>query len=333
MAVVGSGAATLVDLANQKDPNGKQAKIAELLSLNNEIVSDMIWKEGNLSTGNRSTVRTSLPNVYFRRANEGVAPSKSTTAQVDDSCALLEAWSETDVEVANLNGDVSAFRISEASAYMEAMSQKFATTVFYGNAGTAPAEFTGLAPRYNSLSGNAGKNVINGGGSGSDNSSIYLIGWGEQSVHGIYPKGTTGGLTHEDLGIVTVETTNGIGGSRMRAYQDHFIWRCGLTVRDPRYIVRIANIDMSNLRAKSGALDVIEAMIAATYKVPSLKGGKFAFYMNRAVKSALDIQKRDDVVAGGGLMYDKSDGEVVHSFRGIPVRVCDALVETEAVVS
>ena len=47
----------------------------------------------------------------------------------------------------------------------------------------------------------------------------------------------------------------------------------------------------------------------------------------------LDIQKRDDVISGGGLSYDKVDGEYVLSFRGIPIRKVDALLETEATIS
>jgi hypothetical protein len=46
----------------------------------------------------------------------------------------------------------------------------------------------------------------------------------------------------------------------------------------------------------------------------------------------LDIQRRDDVISGGGLVYADVDGKLVPTFRGIPIRVCDALIETEAVI-
>ena len=47
----------------------------------------------------------------------------------------------------------------------------------------------------------------------------------------------------------------------------------------------------------------------------------------------LDIQRRDDVVSGGGLTFKNVDGVLEPSFRGIPVRICDSLLETEATVS
>jgi hypothetical protein len=213
------------------------------------------------------------------------------------------------------------------------MNQEMASTVFYGNQGLAPEEFTGLSIRYSSTSAANGQNIISGSGAGADNSSIWLVCWGAQTVHGIFPKGSKAGLIHEDLGEVTVETSSGIAGTRMRAFQDHWQWKCGLALKDWRYSVRIPNIDISNLVAKSSAADLIELMIKAIHRIPSMGMGKPVFYMNRSVFQMLDIQRRDDVISGGGLMYQNVDGVAQPSFRGIPVRVCDALVENEAVVS
>lgn len=333
MSTLASNVLTLADHAKRLDPDGKVPSIVELLSQTNEILLDMLFKEGNLPTGERTTVRTGLPSVAWRLLNQGIQPSKSTTAQIDESCGMLEAYSEVDKDLCELNGNTSAFRLSEAMSFIEAMNQEMASTLFYGNSSTAPEEFTGLAARYSSLSAANGQNIISGSGAGSDNSSIYLIVWGAQSIFGIFPKGSKAGLIHEDLGLVTVETTAGVAGSRMRAYQDHWQWKCGIALKDWRYVVRIPNIDISNLVAKSSAADVIELMIKAIHRIPNIKMGKAAFYMNRSVFQMLDIQRRDDVIAGGGLNYQNMDGVVVPTFRGIPVRTCDSLLETESVVS
>ena len=335
MATIGTTTLSLNDWAKRIDPNGKTPMIAELLSQHNEILTDMQWLEGNLPTGHRTTVRTGLPTVAWRLLNGGVATSKSTTAQLDEQCGMLEAWSEVDRDLAELNGNVSAFRLSEASAFIEAMNQEMAQTLFYGNSGTAPEEFTGLAPRYSAISGaNNGSHVLTGSGSGSDNSSVWLVVWGPQTVHGIYPKGSTAGLMHEDLGLSVIESAGGIGtGTRMRAYRDHWQWKCGIALRDWRYAVRICNIDISNLVAKSSAADLIELMIKAIHRIPALTMGKPVFYMNRTVFQMLDIQRRDDVISGGGLTYENVDGVSTALFRGIPVRKCDALLETEATIS
>lgn len=333
MATIGADVLTLSDWAKRIDPDGKTPLIAELLSETNDILKDMLFKEGNLPTGDRTTVRTGLPSAYWRTLNAGIQPSKSTTAQVDEQCGMLEAYSEVDKDLAMLNGNTNSFRLSEAQSFIEAMNQEMASTIFYGNQSTAPEEFNGLAPRFASTSAGNGQNVILGGGSQSDNSSIWLVVWGAQSCHGIFPKGSKAGLTHEDLGLVTVEVTAGIAGNRMRAFQDHWQWKAGISLRDWRYVVRIANIDISNLVAKSSAADLIELMIKAIHRVPNVNFGKPCFYMNRTVFQMLDIQRRDDVISGGGLDYAMVDGKIQHSFRGIPVRICDALTEAEATIS
>lgn len=332
MATLSSNALTLADWAKRLDPDGKAASIVELLSQTNELLSDMQFIEGNLPTGHRTTVRTGLPNVAWRLLNQGVQPSKSTTAQVDEQCGMLEAWSEVDKDLAMLNGNTAAFRLSEAQAFIEAMNQEMASTVFYGNAGLAPEEFTGLSIRYSDVAAANGQNIIDAGGAGSDNTSIWLVCWGSQTIHGIFPKGSKAGLIHEDLGEVTVETSAGIAGTRLRAYQDHWQWKCGIAVKDWRYAVRIGSIDVSNLVAKSSAADLIESMIKATHRIPALGMGKAAFYMNRTVKQMLDIQRRDDVQTGGSLIYNDVDGKLIPSFRGIPIRTVDAIVETETAV-
>jgi len=326
-AVLGSGALTLADWAKRLDPDGKVPTIVELLSQTNEILADMQWKEGNLPTGHRSTIRTGLPTVYWRMLNQGVPPSKSTTAQVDDQAGMLEAWSEVDVALARLNGNVSAFRLSEAGAFLEAMNQEMSQTLFYGNSGIAPEEFSGLSPRYSLLSAGNGGHIIDAGGTGSDNTSIWLVAWGE-NAHGIFPKGSKAGLEHNDYGEVTVEVTAGIAGNRMRALQERYTWMAGLVVRDWRSVVRIANIDAPTL-AGGSPQDLISMMEQADELLPDI-GGRRVFYANRRVTRYLRKFVRVAVGAGGGLTFENFAGKRVMAFDGIPIRRVDSLLITEA---
>ena len=336
MGTLSVGALTLADWAKRLDPDGKVPTIVELLSQTNEVLTDMRWIEGNLPTGHRTTVRTGLPAVAWRLLNQGVAPSKSATAQIDEQAGMLEAWSEVDTKLAKLNGNVGAFRLSEARAFLEAMSQEMAQTLFYGNVGIAPEEFTGLAPRFSQRTGASNaQNVLSGGGLGSDNTSIYLVVWGENTLTGIFPKGSKAGIVHEDFGEVTVEMTSGLAGNRMRAFQERYVWDAGIALKDWRYVVRICNIDVSDLVANvaGGAQAMlIDLMSKATHRIPAFGMGTAAFYMNRTVAQMLDIQERQAVASGGGLTYENVDGKRVASFRGIPIRSCDALLETEATV-
>ncbi len=333
-ATLGANVLTLADWAKRLDPDGKVPQIVEMLQMTNEILDDMLFKEGNLPTGERTTMRTGLPTVAWRLINQGVQPSKSTTAQVDEAAGMLEAWSEIDVELARLNGNVNAFRFSEAQAFIEAMNQEMAQTLIYGNASTAPEEFTGLAVRYSSLTAANGQNIIDAGGTGADNTSIWLVVWGQQTVHGIFPKGSKAGLDHYDHGEVTVETTAGIAGNRMRAFQDQWTWKCGIALRDWRYVVRIANIDVSALVLNdTTSAKLFQLLTKATWRIPSINMGRAAIYVNRTVGQFLDIQAQDKVSSGGQLSYQVIDGRRIMSFRGIPIRTVDSILETEARVT
>lgn len=331
--VIGAAALTLVDFAKRLDPDGKVPIIAELLNQRNEILDDMLWMEGNLPTGHRLTVRTGLPAVTWRLLNNGVQPSKSTTAQLDEQTGILEAWSEVDVDLAKLNGNTAAFRLSEAMAFIEAMNEALALALFYGNSSVHPEQFTGLSPRFSAISGatNA-QNIVDAGGTGgSNNASVWLVAWGSQTIAGIFPKESKAGLIHEDLGEQTVTVSTGIGGTKMRAYQDRWQWKAGIAVKDWRYVVRVANINITNLVAKSSAADLLDVMSRAVHRLPTRKLGSPVFYMNRTVFEFLDIQRRDQVKAGGQLKYDDVDGQRGDrpSFRGIPVRISDQLLNTE----
>ena len=331
MATIGNVVLTLADWAKRLDPDGKVPSIVELLSQTNEIIQDMLWKEGNLPTGERVTVRTGLPTVAWRLLNKGVAKSKSTTAQIDEQCGLMEARSEVDVEIANLNGNVGAFRLSEAQAFIEAMNQEMGSTLFYGNSGVSPEEFTGLSPRYSSLSAANAQNIVVGGGSGSDNTSMWLVVWGQNTVYGMFPKGSKAGLEHRDLGEGDAFDAD---NNRFRAYMDQWKWKPGITLKDWRYVVRMPNIDVSALVAETSDADLSKLMIKAMHRIPNLKMGKPVFYMNRTVFQYLDIQRRDVAIAGAGLVkYENVDGVLMPYFRGVPIKLCDAILETEDLVS
>jgi hypothetical protein len=322
-----------LDIAKRWDPDGKPAAIAELLAQTNRVLDDMPLVEGNLPTGHRLTVRTGLPTVAWRLLNGGITPSKSTTAQIDEQTGMLEAYSECDVDLVKLNGNEAATRLSEAKAFIESMNQEMVGTLFYGNSGTAPEEFTGLSTRFSSTTAANGENIILGGGAGADNASVWLIGWSPECVFGIYPKASQGGLLHDDLGKQMIQTSTGIGTGRLLAYVDHWQWKVGLALKDWRYVARAPNIDISALVAKSSAADLFDIMIKMTHRIPELSMCRPVFYMNRTLFQMLDIQARDDVQSGGQLKYEEVEGRRVATFRGIPVRLVDQLTEAESLVA
>ena len=334
MAEIGNLAVTLQDVAKRLDANGKVDKIVELLTQSNEILEDMVFMEGNLPTGHKTTIRTGLPTVAWRLLNYGVPNSKSGTAQVTDTCGMMEAYAEIDKSLADLNGNTAEFRLSEDKAFLEAMNQEFCKTLFYGDTSVNPEKFVGLAPRYSALSGApSSENVISGGGS-SNLTSIWLYGMSDTTIHGIYPKGSVAGIKHTDLsaGMPEGVTLTDANGGKYQGYRTHYKWDCGLTVRDWRYAVRIANIDVTALtkNAASGA-DLIDLMTQALELIPNPGSVKLAFACNRKIRSFLRRQIQNKTVYN--LTAETVAGKRVVMFDGVPVRRCDQILSTETQVS
>jgi hypothetical protein len=329
MATLASTKTTLLDVTSRMDPNGKIGAIGELLSQTNPMLQDMPWVEGNLPVGHQVIQRLGLPDVYWRTLNRGVPTSKSSTSKVTESLGLLTARSEIDVEVAALNGNSSAFRLSEGRAFIEAMNQEMQSTVIYGNASSAPNEFTGLAARYSDTTAGNGQNVIDAGAANGqvDCSSIWLITWSPETVFGIYPKGSKAGLSHKDLGEIDAEDSDGY---RYRALAEIWDWKCGVAVKDWRYAVRIGAIDTGALTANSSPADLYEYMLRAYFRIPNMKMGQTAYYMNRSVFQYLTLQRRADVVSGGGITFQNVDGVITPYFMGVPIRLVDAITNGES---
>lgn len=332
MATLAATVLTLADWAKMRDPDGSTADVVDLLAQKNEVLEDMVWQEGNLPTGNRVTVSTSLPTPSWRRFNEGGNATKDTTAQFDEHCGMLDDWSETDVKLAALNGDLNAFLLKKAKPHLEGISQEFASTLFYGNHLTAPTEFTGFSPRYATIGNTEGQNMIDAAGAGSDNTSIWLIGWGESTVYGIFPKGSKAGVQHTPHGKQVSQSSTSRGTGLLEVYRDHWEWDCGLCIEDWRYAVRIGSIDVSALVADGAgaSVKILEYMLRAIHRLPSLNGIRPVFYMNRTVRAMLDVQamNKSNVLLSMG----HEEGQAKTSFRGIPLKTCDALLENEALI-
>lgn len=327
MATTGNTYLSLTDLFKQQQGGEVTATIIEMLTELNPILQDMIVQECNSGATHLTTVRTGLPEATWRELYQGVQPSKSTTKQVTDKTGMLEAWSEVDSKLVALAGSGSGqFRLNEASAFLEGMSNEMSTTLFYGSAAN---QFTGLAPRFNSRSAESGEQIIDAGGTGSINTSIWMVVWGERTCHGLYPKGTQAGLVREDKGM---QTKTNADGSIYDVHREKFNWDLGLTVRDWRYVSRVANIDSAAVVA--GTVDLYKFLRKAYYKLYQrrIAGGNAAIYCNSDIMEALDALATNAGTTDNfvRLKYTEIEGAEVLTYRGIPIRETDALLNTES---
>ena len=324
---------TLQDHASRLDPQGKVAKIVEVLNQVNDILQDLVFIEGNLPTGHKTTIRSGLPEATWRQLNYGVQPKKSKTVSVTDTCGILAQLSEIDKEIVDLNGNTTEFLMSESKAAIESLNQAAVSCLFYGNTETDPEKFMGLAPRYDSSTAENGGNIIKAGGTLSTNTSIWLIAWGADTCHMILPKGSEAGIWTKNEGDVMIQ--DGAGGS-YPGVRSYFQWKLGLSLRDWRYVVRIANIDVTHLATDAGTVSVganiITSMIRAIHLLPTMNKGKPVFYCNATIFTYLDLQTLKQT--NMNVKYDTDvHGKPIMTFRGIPVRKCEAILNTEATVS
>jgi hypothetical protein len=332
MATINATYLDIADLAKQTENGKLTSTIIEILMQTNEVLADMVVVECNEGTRHKTSIRTGLPTPTWRRLYEGVQPTKSTMKQVHDTTGMAEDWSEIDAQLVKLSKNPALFRLNESKAHLEGMNNEISSKLFYGNTDTAPEQFLGLAPRFDSLSAENGDQIIDAAGTGSTNTSVWFIVWGDRTVHALYPQGTQGGLQHTPIGE---ETKTNSDGSLLRVVRDKYEWNIGLTVRDWRYVVRIANLKIADLR--SGATDIYKYMRKAYYQLPAnFKGaGKAAIYCNSDVLEALDAKSTSghSGTASVYLTRTEVEGKEVLTYRGIPLRRCDAILNTEAQVT
>lgn len=339
MPTLSTGKLTLADISKRTSPDGKVSAIAELLSQTNSVEEDIVYKEANQTTSHVESIRTGLPAVYWRQYNAGVPDSKSTTAQIVEPMGMMEARSPIDAKLLTLNNNSAAYRMSEDAAFIESMGQEFAAKIFNGNVGADSKTFSGLATRYSSTSAGNGGNVILAGGAGSDNASVYLVVWGESTVFCTYPKGSQAGLISRDLGELTETDAN---GGKYQARVTLFQRDAGLVVKDWRYVVRIANIDVSDWvgvtgsQAATASTNVIKLMMRAIARIPNFSMGRAAFYANRSIAEGLMIQALEKSSSALGIKEAATQfGDKINqlTFMGIPVRSVDQLGVAETLVS
>ena len=338
----------IYDVSSRLDPQGDIPVIAEYLSQHNDYRDDMPMVEANGFTLHEFVFRTSIPAGSWRQYNQGVPYGKSTTAKAHVGMAMLQDYSQVDRDLARHSGSLEKFRESEDVAFLEGMSQTIAQTVCYGNTAVNPAQFMGLIPFYNTINtANAqnAANVISAGGSGSSNASILAVGWGEDTIFGVYPRGSKAGLDWQDKGDV-VPAFDSLG-NRFEAFTSFFSEELGICPKDWRWGGRIANIDTTTAGlAGSSAPDLFVLIRQLLMNLPAAGSStgihktdaphgdpavRIVLYCNRTVRRWLDTQaiRNRNVL----LPPDQSAGRAWMEFDGVPIKVIDQLLNTESTVS
>lgn len=340
MATVGNSFLGLADVYKRTDQNRNITPVIEALNIINPVMEDAVMIEANQGTKHLSTIRTGLPSVTWGKLYQGVAQSKSTTQQVEDTTGFVEGMSTVDERLLEISKNPAAVRMSEAEPFLEAMSQDVATNFFYSDTATTPERFKGLAARYGVLGGSgAGNQIVSAAGAGSDNTSVWFVTWGTAQTSLIYPEGTTAGISRQDMGRQRVLDAN---GNPFYAKEEMFRQHVGVRVGDWRFNSRIANIDVSDVIA--GTVDLYKFMRQAYYKLQTRRNrkiqnggmvstGRTVIYMNRTILEALDALGTQSTNGALKLTPMELEGKEVMTYRGMPIRETDSIINAETVVA
>lgn len=333
---IGTRFLTLADVAKSK--NKQIGKVAEVLVEENAALGDMPYMEMNEGTIHKEEIRSGLPSVYYRKANQPIPASKSTTEERTFTAAHFESKSQIDAKVASRGGAdrVAYNRWNQAQGHIQAMALEHADLLIYGSPEDDHRKVAGLSDIYSTLATteNTSKQIIDGGGTGSDNTSIWRVNWGERALFGVYPAGTMAGLKRTDHSqggrLVQIHGTdeNGNAGT-FWGYEEQFEIDHGLVVKDYRQAARIANVDVTLLKSGVGAADLIDLMISADYKIHNPQNGRGFWYVNRTIEAFLHKQALTKVGAGAGLTFDNYEGKRILMFLGSPIRRMDAILNSE----
>jgi len=326
---------SLADKTKLVAPDGTALKIAQILEKSTPFLEDMPTMEGNLATGHMGALQTELASSTFTDYYEGVIPTKGKNQIITWTTARQRSLAVVDADLLKLDNNSDIALMNQSLSHLMGMGQDWESKLIYGTKDDS-GRILGLAATYDHLSTSEtdiGSNVIDAGGTGSDNSSIWLAYWGMNNAHGIYPKGSVGGIEKIDYKTELVTAPNGVG--QYEARRILFKHDCGLAIPNWKSIVRIANIDVSELAdAGESTYDgaplanlLIRAYNLFTRSVKAM--GKPYIYCNRTVKTALDLIANNKPTLGINMVKDVL-GEPVTTFWGIPIHTAEMILNTEA---
>lgn len=354
---------TLNDVLTTEKMGSAEYAVVKLLSQDNEILDDIVFKEGNMEQGHKTFIQGSLPKSYWTGLTRGVVASKSSYLEVTDSCGMMESISVTHDKLREYGDKSGNWRRTQDMDHAMSMTQEMARAVIAGDESINPKQFTGLRPRYDRNDGKNKRYILdalkingdidagdikmpNGGNlegkyknpddtnAVSDFTDIWLVNWGD-GVFGFYPKGMSGGLTVKASQNASWETEENNDGEteHFEVWRTHFKWRMGLVVADYRNAVRIANVHKDLLRtnfdssAINNGQDLPRLINFAMRRMPSGMVGRPAIYLDQDTETNLDWQLSLSVAQSTLTMGEYGGRDRVKRLKGMPLRQVDVLSE------
>lgn len=257
----------------------------------------------------KTLVRTGLPAVAFRDANQGTDPTKSAFENRLVETYILSPRVFADKAVADRYEDGPAAYIAlEAAGHVEAAMQLLARQFYYGR--TAPGDakgYPGLMQMYDP----ATMEVDAEGAQASTGSSVWGVSFGPKAVTWVW--GNNGQL---DFGELDERDAEDSDGKKYNAYFTELLAYPGLQVGSIRSVGRIKDLTAENNKTLT---DDHIADLLSKFEVGSRPD---VLFMNRRSLAQLRNSRTATNPTGAPAPFPDS------AF-GIPIAVTDAITNTE----
>lgn len=297
---------TLLDIAKMNGSDAVVGLIDECSKAHPEITK--VPGRTIKGTHYKTLVRTALPTVGFRSANEGAAATKGRLEnRLVETFILNPRW-EQDKAVADVYEDGAQACIAiEASGQMEAALQHVSSQFYYGVANDAKG-FPGLQAAVPSAMTLSAK-----GDTATACSSVYAVRLGPKAAQFVF--GADGELKLSDVREESVTDEN---DNKFTAYVQEILAHMGLQVGSINAVARLCNVDFDH-----GVTDDLLAELFSAFPVGM--GPNVVFMGKRALRQ-LKTSRTATSPTG-------APAPTPNDYDGVPIFPTEALVDTEAVVA
>jgi hypothetical protein len=326
------GSLNLQDLSAVIGPDNKLlSNVVEVLATSGHFTEDGIWVASNDFGKHVSAQRKTLPSGEERQANRGVPAAKGVIGQNEDYIGFFESPSVVDDFVLRRANAASKqeFRSKYDIAHGLGLGITQRTKSFYGNKLTNINDPQGFASRRSTID---GIYTLNNAKSAAKNTSLYLVGWDiNQGVHHIYPDGEPAGINMQDMGINVVIDPVNVDVVRWIPYWiTWFYLDFGIVILEDRAMIRICNIDPDSVTAADYQLTY--KLLNQALRLMRLPPEKIRIYGSNAGLTYLDNMSIY-IPTVNTSPTQIEDRTYYKTFNGIPLRLCEEILNTETVVS
>ena len=258
----------------------------------------------------KTLVRTGLPTVAFRSANEGVVESKASYEnRLVETFILNPRWG-ADKAVADRSEDgPEAMIADDADAHMQAAFLTLARQFYYG--ATAQGDLKGYPGLMQSH--DAANMVVDAGGTTADTgSSVWLVKFGPKDVQWVW--GNNGQL---QLSEVELRDKSDADGNKFTAYHQELNAYPGLQAVSLRGICRIKKLTADAGKGLTDALIADALSKFAAGVVPDV-----IFASRRSIKQLRASRTATNATGAPAPFPEEA--------FGIPIAPTDSILDTEA---